>query len=842
MSGRDAEDILQAVLDRLDGVRQQGGYWMARCPAHEDRQPSLSVRRGDRQPVILKCHAGCDPQDVANAIGLDLGALCVPRDDERTEIRGDLPPGAIRAYVYHDAAGQPVFRKLRFEPKRFSLQPWDGSRWGRGGIGTGPRPLYRLPDVLAAVKSGRTVYVCEGEKDADAVRATGETATCNFDGAAKKGQRPKVRAEYAEPLRGADVVVVADDDEPGLAHARAWFDLLSAGAAQVRLTKPASGKDASDHLSAGKSLSELVIIADTADEDEDEAELPDTPPFPHELARGPLLELLNWAAEDGLPVSYVAAAAETIAGAAAARTLDGGRGATIRLGAERRIYPVLWQALIGDSGAAKNPPIRHAKKITDQVQAGRVANWQAECEREREDAKNAGRDPVLPPRPQPLAVTSTTIEAQARWLMQTGGGGLVTNGELASWLKSFGQYKGGGGSDRYDAMDIWSCEAIYQLRVGDGGAKNGVVIDVPEPRLSVIGGLVTDNLHLLGSDGDGLRARILPVLASSVVIPNLDGEALPEAWCKALRALHSCAQSREWHLVGEAREAIREATARWLVRKQNGTDPKVVRTALAKADEQCLRIALIVAEIAAPGAGGDIPLWAIQYGIARVEYALGCWLALGSDQVMAFSRRDEILSRGVDELRRQIESRPMPECGRRYMTRREIQRAMVGGARTPQQIDDLLRAYCEELPGCVTVYSESGRVKYPRARLAQRAEHPDPPKRGPADAVVWAPRRVAATPQRADEKLSALTVFSLPADRVATTQIAGQSVTVDLKTGEKLSATPPADSYLLTVSGADEATGDGDEWRSVPPPDDPWAGAAEDMTRYRQETRKTVIR
>ena len=61
---------IRDVLSRLDGIRSSGpNRWMARCPAHSDRTPSLSVRwTGDR--VLLYCFAGCSYQDIVNALGL----------------------------------------------------------------------------------------------------------------------------------------------------------------------------------------------------------------------------------------------------------------------------------------------------------------------------------------------------------------------------------------------------------------------------------------------------------------------------------------------------------------------------------------------------------------------------------------------------------------------------------------------------------------------------------------------------------------------------------------------------------------------------------------------------
>jgi hypothetical protein len=63
--------MIPDVLSQLSGVRHRYGYWMARCPAHDDRHPSLSVRVNTAGFVLLKCHAGCTDTDVAAALNLD---------------------------------------------------------------------------------------------------------------------------------------------------------------------------------------------------------------------------------------------------------------------------------------------------------------------------------------------------------------------------------------------------------------------------------------------------------------------------------------------------------------------------------------------------------------------------------------------------------------------------------------------------------------------------------------------------------------------------------------------------------------------------------------------------
>lgn len=67
---------VDTLLSRLEGVKANGrDKWVARCPAHQDRAPSLSIRAGDDGRVLIHCFAGCGAADVLDSVGLDYGAL-----------------------------------------------------------------------------------------------------------------------------------------------------------------------------------------------------------------------------------------------------------------------------------------------------------------------------------------------------------------------------------------------------------------------------------------------------------------------------------------------------------------------------------------------------------------------------------------------------------------------------------------------------------------------------------------------------------------------------------------------------------------------------------------------
>lgn len=261
-----AHDRVLDLLESRGRVRAQAGYHMAQCPAHEDSTASLSVKLGTDGRVLLNCHAGCDTAAVADALGLTLADLFDPKEEPLGK------PTKVAEYRYTDADGNLLFLKERYVPKTFRVKRASGEY----GLGDTPRVLYRLPEVLAAVTDGRTIWIVEGEKDADRLAALGEVATCNFDGAAGSNQRPKWRAAYNQWLAGAArIVIVRDRDAPGHAHAAAVADSIDGSVRRLDIREAIDGNDLSDHLDAGHHLDDLVPVDPAATGEPGPAEPPD---------------------------------------------------------------------------------------------------------------------------------------------------------------------------------------------------------------------------------------------------------------------------------------------------------------------------------------------------------------------------------------------------------------------------------------------------------------------------------------------------------------------------------------------------------------------------------------
>lgn len=86
-------------VSRLDGVRSSGhDQWVAKCPAHKDRSPSLSVKGISDGRILLHCFAGCETDDVLSSLGLTLTDLFPERLGDFPRVRPAFTPlDALRA-------------------------------------------------------------------------------------------------------------------------------------------------------------------------------------------------------------------------------------------------------------------------------------------------------------------------------------------------------------------------------------------------------------------------------------------------------------------------------------------------------------------------------------------------------------------------------------------------------------------------------------------------------------------------------------------------------------------------------------------------------------------------
>jgi hypothetical protein len=242
---------LRIVLEHLENVKPERSanpgfrnLWSALCPAHGDRNSSLSIGWNRNGRIMIHCHAGCTRGRILRALGVDARAVAPPKS-----------ASSLTCYDYRDENGTLLFQVTRRAPKVIRNRRPDGrGGWvnNRHGVRLVP---YRLPEVIAGIARRDTVFICEGEKDADRLATLGLCSTCNPGGAGKW------RSEYSEMFAGADVVVLQDNDDAGKQHAHIVAKALNNVAASVRMLLlpglPPKG-DVSDWLDAGHTLDQLL--------------------------------------------------------------------------------------------------------------------------------------------------------------------------------------------------------------------------------------------------------------------------------------------------------------------------------------------------------------------------------------------------------------------------------------------------------------------------------------------------------------------------------------------------------------------------------------------------------
>lgn len=285
----------EAIARALAGTKI-GNIWMARCPSHDDRTPSLAIREGHDGKVLVRCHAGCSQWDVIRAltdrgIWRPRGQRDVPRvalkpiesgssggDEARTafamllwqEARvADRTP--VATYLRARGLTLPPPPSLRFHPhlKHSSGSVWPGmvalvvdamttrpsgvhrtflSRDGAGKAPVTPDRMMlgrcrggvvQLADATDMVMVGEGIETCLA-----AMRATGRPAWAALS---TSGLR-----SLSLPRAIASVTILADADEPGEAAAKVAQHRWLGEGRTVRIARPTGGrKDFNDLLLEG---------------------------------------------------------------------------------------------------------------------------------------------------------------------------------------------------------------------------------------------------------------------------------------------------------------------------------------------------------------------------------------------------------------------------------------------------------------------------------------------------------------------------------------------------------------------------------------------------------------
>jgi hypothetical protein len=262
-----AADIVK-IIGQYVRLRQQGKEWLGLCPFHKEKTPSFTVTPANQ---TWYCHGGCKTGgDVFTFMGLYEHLVGFQAQLARVaELVGVEPepngyhphlngaaiaparkPELVATYDYKDESGTVLYQVLRFEPgkdgkpKYFEQYRPDGKGGLIAGLGESRHVLYQLPEVINA----DTVWLVEGEKDADTITLIGLVGTTKSGG--------KMPADAPKILRGKKLFIIPDNDTAGEKQANEAHALL--GGTIVRL--PAEFNDVTDFVAAGAGRSDLEAL------------------------------------------------------------------------------------------------------------------------------------------------------------------------------------------------------------------------------------------------------------------------------------------------------------------------------------------------------------------------------------------------------------------------------------------------------------------------------------------------------------------------------------------------------------------------------------------------------
>jgi hypothetical protein len=283
-----AETIARAL-----GGHRAGATWMARCPVHEDRSPSLSISAGKDGKVLVRCHAGCDQRDLINALqkrglwpttGRFLGVARKPQRRIAEESDGEALQRSAAAVATWQASraaeGTLVATYLRSRgldiPALPALRFHAGLRHPSGGVWPAMVALVTHGATGSEVAVHRTFLARDGGGKAPVDPAKMMLGPCR-GGVVRLGEpgdalmvgegietclaamqascRPAWAALSTSGLRSLDlpnavrdVIVLADGDEPGEAAALHCARRWKREGRRVRIARPPQGMDFNDLL------------------------------------------------------------------------------------------------------------------------------------------------------------------------------------------------------------------------------------------------------------------------------------------------------------------------------------------------------------------------------------------------------------------------------------------------------------------------------------------------------------------------------------------------------------------------------------------------------------------
>ncbi len=239
------------VLSCLEKVEQHGEKATALCPAHTDNKQSLSITCGTNGEAVCNCFAGCSQRSIFDAIYSRLNTSPTFEDDKPIKPKKAARKNdrkEIARYNYTDENGEIINTKIRYDNKDF--------KWVKYGKNApkAPIPLFNLKDVIEK----NPIFIVEGEKDVLTLKNSGFGATNMKDGFTSEN--------VSRYLSGKDIIVIPDNDKPGLVkYAKPAINMLIGTAQSIKLllldaiwADIPEKADITDYIEKGGSFEQII--------------------------------------------------------------------------------------------------------------------------------------------------------------------------------------------------------------------------------------------------------------------------------------------------------------------------------------------------------------------------------------------------------------------------------------------------------------------------------------------------------------------------------------------------------------------------------------------------------
>lgn len=260
----------EEVLSHFQVKKYGNGKAQALCPAHPDKEASLTITQGNDGKTLLKCHAGCSSESVVLAAGLKMADLFsenrLSEERRRMYIESREKRKIEAVYNYVSTNGEYAYTKIRLEGKKMLFGMLNNERFEYGLKGRSKKEFNAIfgsiPRIKEAIERNEPIFIPEGEKDVNTLIKKGYAAfSC--------GGANDWNKNVSELCNGAEVIILADNDDPGKKLAATIEKDLKGISKSVKIIVPMPDTpkaDITDYFEAGHTVEEFENLIRTGDD------------------------------------------------------------------------------------------------------------------------------------------------------------------------------------------------------------------------------------------------------------------------------------------------------------------------------------------------------------------------------------------------------------------------------------------------------------------------------------------------------------------------------------------------------------------------------------------------